>query len=173
MNDGNNEGNGPSEAELEAALGQKGAGRELRIGIFVLLGLVSFITVLFLLTDPATLRGRYMVVTELADAGGIRRGDPVQMRGVNIGRVHAFEMTEDGRVAVTLEIEGEWRIPRRSEALLTASGVFGGRTMSIVPSETKLTTRTGRCWPMRVLIPTCSRWQTCASTVRGRIPPGR
>jgi phospholipid/cholesterol/gamma-HCH transport system substrate-binding protein len=123
----------PTDEEIRAAVPKDGSGREVRIGIFVLLGLVSFFTVLFLLTDPATLRGRYMLVTELTHAGGIRRGDPVQLRGVNIGRVHSFEMTRDGRVAITLEIEGEWTIPERSEAVLAESGVFGGRTLEIMP----------------------------------------
>ncbi len=135
MTDGRANRNGPSDAELESAVPRERGGREFRVGFFVLLGIVSFVVVLFLLTDPATLRGRYMVVTELADAGGIRRGDPVQMRGVNIGRVHGFEMTEDGRVSITLEVEGEWSIPVGSRAILTGSGLFGGRTMAIEPSN--------------------------------------
>ncbi len=147
MTDGQRVKNGPSDAELQAAVPRDGSGREFRIGVFVLLGLVSFITVLFLLTDPATLRGRYMVVTELTDAGGIRRGDPVQMRGVNVGRVHEFEMTSDGRVAITLEIEGEWGIPRGSHAVLAESGIFGGRTMEIVPGESQAVLQEGDTLP--------------------------
>lgn len=135
MTDGRETRNGPSDQELDAAVPRERGGREFRIGIFVLLGLVSFVTVLFLLTDPATLRGRYILVTELTDAGGIRRGDPVQMRGVNIGRVHGFEMTEEGRVSVTLEVEGEWSIPTGSRAVLAESGLFGGRTMAVIPSD--------------------------------------
>lgn len=135
MTDGREKKSGPSDTDLDAAVPRERGGREFRIGFFVILGIVSFITVLFLLTDPATLRGRYIVVTELADAGGIRRGDPVQMRGVNIGRVHGFEMTPDGRVSITLEVEGEWSIPVGSRAVLTGSGLFGGRTMAIEPSD--------------------------------------
>lgn len=135
MTEGQKRRNGPSDAELDAAVPRDGGHREFRIGVFVILGVISFITVLFLLTDPATLRGRYMVVTELTDAGGIRRGDPVQMRGVNIGRVHGFEMRPDGVVAVTLEIEGQWLIPEGSRAVLAESGIFGGRTMAVQPSD--------------------------------------
>jgi phospholipid/cholesterol/gamma-HCH transport system substrate-binding protein len=133
-------GGGPTDAELAAAVPRQG-GKEFRIGIFVMVGLISMVLVLFLLTDPATLRGRYMVVTELTDAGGVRRGDPVQMRGVNIGRVHDFEMTADGRVAVTLEIEGAWGIPEGSRAVLAESGLFGGRTMAVIPGQSPTTVR--------------------------------
>ena len=46
--------------------------REAKLGLFVLLGLVSFVVVLFWMTDPATFRGRSMLVTTVADAGGVR-----------------------------------------------------------------------------------------------------
>ncbi len=123
----------PSEGELDAFLPQTRGGREARLGIFVILGLLSFVMVLFMLTDPATLRGRYMVHTVVDDAGGVRRGDPIQMRGVNIGRIHAFEMRDDGLVTITLEVEGEWQIPVGSSTQLGAAGVFGGRTVEVVP----------------------------------------
>lgn len=126
---------GPTDRDLEAAVPRDSGGREVRVGLFVLIGIVSFIVVLFLLTDPATLRGRYMLVTTLGDAGGIRRGDPVQMRGVNVGRVHGFELIPGGRVAITLEIEGDWEIPEGSVAALEGTGIFGGRTMAIEPSN--------------------------------------
>ena len=44
------------------------------------------------------------------DAGGMRNGDPVQMRGVNIGRVTGFDMVPDG-VAVTMEIYNRYFVP--------------------------------------------------------------
>ncbi len=123
---------GPSEKELRAAAPQDGRRRELRVGIFVLIGILGVVTVLFLLTDPATLRGRYLLVTRVEDAGGIRRGDPVLMRGVNVGRVHSFSMTREGRVDITLEIEGEWDIPDDSRTQFAGAGLFGGRTIQII-----------------------------------------
>ncbi|MGD2068979.1 MAG: MlaD family protein [Gemmatimonadota bacterium] len=124
---------GPSDEDLRNAVPRDRGVGELRVGAFVIVGFISFIVVLFLLTDPASLRGRYMVVTTMQDAGGVRRGDPIQMRGVNIGRVHDFEMTPDGTVDITMEIEGDWRIPEGSVVSLGASGLFGGRTMEVVP----------------------------------------
>lgn len=123
-----------SDEDILAAVPKPAGAHEARVGIFVILGVISFILVLFLLTDPATLRGRYLLVTTVEDAGGVRRGDPVQMRGVNIGRIHAFEMLPDERVAITMEIEGEWKIPEGSVTRLGASGLFGGRTLEIVPA---------------------------------------
>jgi phospholipid/cholesterol/gamma-HCH transport system substrate-binding protein len=125
----------PSDDELNKALPRNTGGREARVGIFVLAGLAAFVAVLFLLTDPATMRGRYMLVTTVADAGGVRRGDPVQMRGVIVGRINGFEMMHTGRVAIRMELEGEWQIPEGSRTELGSAGMFGGRTLEILPSD--------------------------------------
>jgi phospholipid/cholesterol/gamma-HCH transport system substrate-binding protein len=124
---------GPSDDELRGTLPKDTGSRQLRIGLFVILGVVSFFTVLFLLTDPGTFRGRYDVFTRLSDAGGVRRGDPIQMRGVIIGRVSGFEMAQDGLVNIRLELEGEWEIPQGSTVELAEAGIFGGRTVEVVP----------------------------------------
>lgn len=124
-----------TDEELAKTAPKSTGGKDVSIGIFVVTGLLAFVFILFLLTDPATMRGRYMLVTTVADAGGVRRGDPVQMRGVIIGRINNFEMMADGRVAVRMELEGEWQIPEGSRAKLGASGLFGGRTMEIIPAD--------------------------------------
>jgi phospholipid/cholesterol/gamma-HCH transport system substrate-binding protein len=126
-------GRGPDDREIQANLPRDTGVRHLRLGLFVILGFISFFVVLFLLTDPGTFRGRYDVVTRLSDAGGVRRGDPIQMRGVIIGRVSGFEMAQDGSVTITLEIEGEWGIPRGSSVQLAEAGLFGGRTVEVLP----------------------------------------
>jgi phospholipid/cholesterol/gamma-HCH transport system substrate-binding protein len=127
--------NGPSDEEIMRSVPKGEAGREVRLGVFVIVGLLSFVVILFLLTDPATFRGRYVVFTRVENAGGIRAGDPVQMRGVNIGRVRGFDMTEGGMVDVALEVEGEWSIPEDSYTRLGGAGLFGGRTMEVVRGE--------------------------------------
>lgn len=108
--------------------------RELWVGIFVILGITAILTALFALTDATLFRGRYIVQTVVKDAGGIRRGDPVQMRGVNIGRVTRFEIGTDG-VIVSLEIEGEYPIPSNSQVELRSSGLLGGMVANVIPGS--------------------------------------
>ena len=131
MSDMNDGGRTPSDQEILAAAPRGSGGKEAQVGLFVLLGLASFILVLFWMTDPATFRGRYMLVTEVDNAGGVRSGDPIQMQGVNIGRVHGFEMVDNNRVFITMEIEGEWQIPTGSRTVMGESGLFGGRVLEI------------------------------------------
>jgi phospholipid/cholesterol/gamma-HCH transport system substrate-binding protein len=123
---------GPSDEELSASLPRDKAAREVRVGIFVVAGMLAVVASLFLLTDPASLRGRYMLITAVPDAGGVRRGDPVLMKGVNIGRVRAFEMTDDGLVTITMEVEGQWEIPNDSHTILAGAGLIGGQTLEII-----------------------------------------
>ena len=96
----------------EELVPERSGSQQVRIGIFVLGGLIATIILLFWLTDPAFFRGRYKITTDIDNVMGLNKGAPVQMRGVTIGRVHSFEMAGDREnVMVTLEIEGQWPIP--------------------------------------------------------------
>ena len=106
--------------------------REFRIGIFVVVGVLGFLAFLFLMTDPGTFRGRYTIHTRMSDAGGVRNGDPVRLRGINIGRVTGSRLAGPD-VVLALEIENEWRLPRGSSAVLASAGVLGGMLVSIEP----------------------------------------
>jgi phospholipid/cholesterol/gamma-HCH transport system substrate-binding protein len=136
----------PTDEELLHAVPRGQINREFQVGVFVILGLASVLLALFLLTDPSTFRGRYLVTTVVEDAGGIRRGDPVQMKGVNIGRVQGFGL-EPGGVLITLELEGEWRIPVDSRTQLVSSGILGGRTVEVVSGTSAQMLRAGGSLP--------------------------
>ena len=139
-----------SEEELATAIPRGVVRREFQVGIFVILGLASVLTALFLLTDPSMFRGRYLATTTVEDAGGIRNGDPVQMKGVNIGRVHAFSLVPEG-VRITLEIEGEWKIPSNSTSRLVSSGILGGRTVEVIPGDSPVPLKAGGEIPGRIM----------------------
>ncbi len=125
---------GPSDDDLRRSVPSRAGAREARVGIFIIVGFVSALTALFLMTDPSLFRGRYVVTSVVNDAGGLRRADPVQMRGVNIGRVMDFEMVPDG-VSITLEIEGEYGVPADSRVRLVGVGLLGGRTVEVLPGR--------------------------------------
>ena len=125
---------GPSDQELARALPRGHRKNDVLVGVFVLLGVASVLVALFLLTDPGDFRGRYRITTLVEDAGGIRRGDPVQMRGVNIGTVEGFALVNGG-VVLTLEVETRWGIPDDSRTRLVSSGLLGGRTVEVMVGD--------------------------------------
>jgi phospholipid/cholesterol/gamma-HCH transport system substrate-binding protein len=112
----------------------RGRDQALWVGFFLVLGIIAIFAALFILTDAAFFRGRYIVSTVVSDAGGIRRGDPVQMRGVNIGRVQRFKISKDN-VVISLELEGEYKVPVDSHVELKSGGLLGGTVAEIVPGD--------------------------------------
>jgi phospholipid/cholesterol/gamma-HCH transport system substrate-binding protein len=111
----------------------RGQGKTAWVGLFLILGIVGILTVLFVMTDAAIFRGRYIIRTFVTDAGGIRSGDPVRMRGVNIGRIKGFQIAREGIVGVDLEIEGEFKIPSDSHVELSSAGPLGGMKADVIP----------------------------------------
>ncbi len=124
----------------------KGGNQTLWVGVFLILGMICILAALFILTDAAIFRGRYIVTTTVPDAGGIRRGDPVQMLGVNIGRVQRFKIDPSG-VAIRLELEGEYDVPADSTVLLKSSGLLGGMIAEIVPGKSTQELKGGATLP--------------------------
>jgi phospholipid/cholesterol/gamma-HCH transport system substrate-binding protein len=110
----------------------RGKHREAWVGLFVVAGIAATVILLAVMTDAALFRGRYIVTTTVPNAGGIRKGDPVQMRGVNIGRIIGFAIGHKD-VDVRLEIEGEYKIPKDSRVEVKASGLLGGMVADIIP----------------------------------------
>lgn len=140
-------------------------GRELRVGLFVLIGIIGVLTVLFMMTDPATFRGRYRVATVVQDAGGIRSGDPVRMRGVNVGRVRGFQLTPEG-VLIGLEIDGEWFIPEDSRTELISGGLLGGRTVDVLPGSSTERVARGATLPGELVLGTLEQTDDLGATVQ-------
>jgi phospholipid/cholesterol/gamma-HCH transport system substrate-binding protein len=110
----------------------RGRHREVWVGLFVVFGVLATIVVLAVMTDAALFRGRYIISTTVPNASGIRKGDPVLMRGVNIGRILSFTIQQQ-QVQMRLEIEGEYPVPKDSRVELKASGLLGGMVADIVP----------------------------------------
>jgi phospholipid/cholesterol/gamma-HCH transport system substrate-binding protein len=146
-----------------------------QVGIFVLVGILSVLFALFLLTDPGTFRGRYYVSTLVETAGGIRKGDPVQLRGVNIGRIRSFEIQDNG-VRVRMELEGEYPVPSDSRVYLSSNGLLGGVIATILPGRSPQKLADGGILPSTDasgagasdIMATASAVGTRADTVLGR-----
>lgn len=123
-----------NEKPLPPAPPRRGRYREAWVGFFVVTGILATLILLGVMTDAALFRGRYIVSTSVPNAGGIRKGDPVQMRGVNIGRIIGFGIGKEN-VDLRLEIEGEYKVPKDSRVELKSSGLLGGMVAEVVPGS--------------------------------------
>jgi ABC-type transporter Mla subunit MlaD len=110
--------------DLSSTVPMRSSRREIQIGFFFLLGIVAVVTALLMLTDPGTFRGRYDITTTVPDAGGLRKGDPVQMRGVNVGASGLPDHA--GRVTVNMEMEREYEVPRTRASPWSPAACWAG-----------------------------------------------
>ena len=131
-----------STEKLPVAPPRPGRHREAWVGLFVVAGILASVILLAVMTDAALFRGRYIVTTNVSQAGGIRKGDPVQMRGVNIGRVLGFSIGKDN-VDIRLEIEGEYAVPKDSKVELKSAGLLGGTVADVLPGASAERARGG------------------------------
>jgi len=120
----------------------RGRYREAWVGLFVVAGIAAVLITLLTMTNAALFRGRYILLTDVPNASGIRKGDPVLMRGVNVGRIMRFTISPRG-VEVRLEIEGEYPIPKDSRVEIKASGLLGGMVADVIPGQSSQSARWG------------------------------
>ena len=107
--------------------------QETVVGIFVVIGLfaIAYMTVKlgnvgFLGENTYTLYAKYNNVT------GLRVGNPVNMLGLEIGRVEKFEMDQENQVAVvTLKINNGIEIFDDAIASIKTEGLIGDKFVSI------------------------------------------
>lgn len=161
-----------SEEDLMSLVPPQSGNREVKVGLFVIAAAIATLIALFTLTDAGTFRDRYYVTTSVQDVGGLRKGDPVQMRGVNIGRVRGFQIGPGG-VAVTLELEREYEVPQDSRVAFRSSGLLGGLVAEVVPGDAEALIEDGDQLPgmgaQTDLLATASGLGTRADTVLDRV----
>ena len=65
---------------------------ELRVGVFVLAGIVLIVLGIFYVTGTGALGPKYHLVTYLPEVAGLTLGAPVTVDGVDVGNVDTIRM---------------------------------------------------------------------------------
>jgi phospholipid/cholesterol/gamma-HCH transport system substrate-binding protein len=109
---------------------------QIRIGAFILAGLLVFFAIIYLLGAQARyFERKYDLTAEFTEVGGLIEGATVRLAGVQIGRVSAVVLPEQpgGKVRVTLTIARRYseRIRRDSEAHIATQGLLGDKIVEI------------------------------------------
>lgn len=115
---------------------------ELRVGVFVLAGILVVVVGVFYVTGAGTWGAKYRLVTYLPEVNGLTVGAPVDLDGVEIGNVEAVRMapvkagqTRDDKrnVEVVMRINREFQDDIRSDsnASLISAGFVGDRDVNI------------------------------------------
>lgn len=119
--------------------------REIKVGLLVLAALVVAALGLFLVGGQDhlfALKNRYFVRFE--SAGGLNEGNPVQLNGVDVGRVESIELPEDvaeKELTIWLQVERRFadRIRGDSRAKINTLGLLGDKYVEITSGSPQAT----------------------------------
>lgn len=111
---------------------------ELRVGIFVLVGLVILAVAILYVTGAAFFGPKYQLVTYVAEAGDLQEGAPVTLDGVQIGNIASIRLTPHPQnrthgVTLLLRVSKKYQpdIRTDSRATLVTHGLLGDRYVNV------------------------------------------
>src|SRR4051812_14005753 len=127
--------------------------RNLKVGIFVLAGLLFSAVVIFLIGDERRLFSSSVPFrAEFADVQGLKPGAPVQMGGIDIGHVGAVgygDKVADTTIYVEIQIvkSEAGRIKTDSLAKISTKGLLGDKMIEITKGKEAESRKPGEIIP--------------------------
>ncbi|MFH1887464.1 MAG: MlaD family protein [Pseudomonadota bacterium] len=108
---------------------------EAKVGVFILLGIVllGYMSTRIGLLDLSGPQG-YQVYVNFDSATGLTPDVPVEIAGVQVGRVAGVTLDGD-QARVALVLRKEIRLTRDSEATIRTKGILGDRYVELVPGS--------------------------------------
>lgn len=111
-----------------------------RVRNITALGLLTVVTVVitvwgvyYLMGTPFWKSGLEVAVL-LEDGAGVKRGDGIQIRGVQVGTVRSIGLTESNEVLAVLRLNDPLDLPTDTRAQVTGD-VFGAHTVQLIPGD--------------------------------------
>ncbi len=109
-----------------------------KLGVFVLTGLILFIVFLYVLgKNQSIFSSRFQVEAHFENVNGLVAGNNVRVSGIVVGIVEEVKLVNDTLVVVTLALDEEMRtvIRKNATAALGTDGLIGNRVINIVASR--------------------------------------
>lgn len=111
---------------------------ELKVGAAIVVATIAAVVGVRFLQDIPLFGDTYPVYAQFEEAGGLVSGNPVQMKGVNIGTVNDVELDQSAQmVDVRLQIEGDIQIPKGSHARVVGFSGLGGVRVNVEPGPSE------------------------------------
>ena len=131
---------------------------ELRVGLFVLVGLLILAVAIFYVTGAGFLGPKYRLKTFLPEVSGLAVGAPVRLDGVEIGNVEKIRLVprEAGKppdrmhnieVDIRLDARYQGDILTDSAASLVTEGLLGNRYVNVQRGYTGVPLKEGQTIP--------------------------
>lgn len=111
---------------------------EMKVGIFILGGLILIIFGIFVTRDFTLFKQYYQLNVEFEFAEGLKKASPVQFSGVAVGEVKSVKVmfAEGGyKVLVNVNIGQDTKIPTDSKFFINSLGVLSEKYLEILPGS--------------------------------------
>lgn len=112
---------------------------ELKVGLFVAIGLIIFFIIIFSIGDVRLVKNGYRLCATFNFVNGLAESAPVRLAGVNIGHVEKIYIQRDEsekrtKVNVSLWINSEnIKIENNARATINTLGLLGEKYLEIFP----------------------------------------
>lgn len=115
---------------------------ELKVGIFIFIGLTLLFIIVFSIGDIKFFKPYYHIKLSLNFASGIGPTAPVRLCGVSVGEVEGIVVFYDeslnrSRVELTLRIDNGMKIEKDAKATINTLGLLGEKYVEIFPGTKK------------------------------------
>jgi phospholipid/cholesterol/gamma-HCH transport system substrate-binding protein len=112
--------------------------QDIKLGAFVLVGLLLFIVAVFFIGSENSVFSRtFSVVSIFKNVEGLKEGDNVWLSGVKIGTVKDVRIMSEGRVMVKLSLKERQNefIAKNATAYIGSDGLVGNKIVVIRPGN--------------------------------------
>ncbi len=110
---------------------------ELKVGIFILIGITIFFIIVFSIGDIYFIKPGYRVKILFNFANGLAESAPVRLAGVNVGQVEGIDIIYDkdkrSKAVVSTWIKSDAKVEADSEITINTLGLLGEKYIEIFP----------------------------------------
>ncbi len=117
---------------------EKRIGQKIRLGIFVVAGLIFFAVAIYFIGNKQSLFGKTFTVNSVfRNVNGLQIGNNVRYSGINVGTVSKLEMMSDTAVLVEMRINEKIRQHMKKDVVATvgSDGLVGSMLINIIPGD--------------------------------------
>lgn len=117
---------------------EKTASQKIQLGFFVIIGLILFVTAVYLIGDKQKMFGKTNhLKTVFNNVNGLQIGNNVRYSGVNVGTVLGIEMINDSSIKIDMIIDKAVfkHIKKDAIASIGSDGLVGSMVINILPGK--------------------------------------
>tara|TARA_R110000868_G_scaffold199673_1_gene446285 strand:- start:1203 stop:2192 length:990 start_codon:yes stop_codon:yes gene_type:complete len=119
---------------------KKTTNEKLKLGVFVIVGLLLFIVAIYLIGNRQNMFTKtFTISASFNNVNGLVLGNNVRYSGINVGTVTSIEMLNDSVIRVDMKIEEKMvqHIKKDAIATIGTDGLVGNMIVNIIPGEGK------------------------------------